>query len=114
MTNTTQSAESQARYAIAYGSRDDLRTDEARAAYDRLQGQPIPAGAPRRTGSNPPARTYEERMEDNARQARIAVQVIAWVVCIFAVLAVIGGIIEAITLHSALVAHALYGQVPGS
>lgn len=63
--------------------------------------QPVeaPASAPRMTGQNKPAQTYEQRMEQNARETRIAVQVIAWVVCIAAVLALIGGVIEAAQLH---------------
>jgi hypothetical protein len=97
MTNSTP--ESQARYALAYGSADDLTSDAARAEYARLKtGRgpiEVPASVPRMTASAPAAQTWE----DDIRQTRIAVQVIAWIVCAFAVLALIGGIAEAVQLH---------------
>lgn len=54
------------------------------------------------TGQPQTADDIGERLFREARQTRIAVQVIAWVVCIFAVLTIIGIIVDAVVIHSVL------------
>lgn len=57
--------EQEAAYTLAYGSRDELRSDEARAAYDRLAAErtaqgprPQPAARPRRSPAEDAIRAY--------------------------------------------------------